>query len=97
MQIKAKKLFESNENLTAYKLQIICYIFINRSPLPYSELDFSTRDGLAQLKDALCQLTDILAKEKGRNRTENHRKNKEKKMFPELIDKCLQQRWFRIK
>lgn len=78
--------------ITAILVGGIRYIILNRKHTPMYGVDFATREGIAQLKDTLSQLGDMLAKQKEEIKLKQKiaAKMKEKGMPQELIDECLQ-------
>ena len=80
------------EVITALFVGGIRYIILNRKHSPMYGVNFATREGLAQLKDTLCQLADILTKQKEETDLKQKiaAKMKAKGLSQELIDECLQ-------
>lgn len=78
--------------VTAILVGGIRYIVLNRKHAPMYGVNFATREGIAQLKDTLSQLGDLLAKQKKEIKLKQKiaAKMKEKGMSQELIDECLQ-------
>lgn len=78
--------------ITAILVGGIRYIVLNRKHTPMYGVDFATREGMAQLKDTLSQLGDMLARQKEEIKLKQKiaAKMKEKGVPQELIDECLQ-------
>ena len=78
--------------ITAILVGGIRYIVLNRKHAPMYGVDFATREGMAQLKDTLSQLGDMLARQKEEIKLKQKiaAKMKEKGVPQELIDECLQ-------
>lgn len=77
--------------VTAILVGGIRYIVLNRKHAPMYGVDFATREGMAQLKETLAQLGDMLAKQKEEIKLKQKiaTKMKEKGMPQELIDEYL--------
>lgn len=91
-----KDLFSGSELqidvITALFVGGIRYIVLNRKHAPIYGVDFAKREGIAQLKETLNRLADILIKQKEETELKQRiaAKMKGKGLSQELIDECLE-------